>query len=491
MSRAQFLRDAAVTAIGQYAARAVLLARGVVAMVVLRPAGFGSWNALGLVLDYGGYATAGVLQGLDLRLPPAVARGDAGRARREMAGAWSVVLLGGLLFAVVLGVYLATGARALSRPWGIAAPALLGVAALLTLAIQYLASVLKARGQFRAASLGQSAQVVVGGLLGMALVARFGVWALIGGWLVGTVVAVAIMAAAAPGTPFRPAHFEEGVGLARLGFPVFGYFAASLVLRSVDRLALVRYAAREELGHYAVGLMAAGLVLYLPEAAATVLYPRITAAAEAARDPGRTRAEVRQAHRALTVALPALVGFAVLWAGPLIAAFLPAYREGVPAVRMLALASLLFAAGTLPGYYLLGSGRARLLLGVGWGVAAIAALLVFATAARAPRATPVAVAEACGYALFALAAVTLASRELCAGPVERLRFALASFVPALWAAFLALALGRLGDPFAARDAALRGAAFVLGYLPALWWFGRGLGLKRLAADWLTPRPATA
>ncbi len=28
-------------------------------------------------------------------------------------------------------------------------------------------------------------------------------------------------------------------------------------------------------------------------------------------------------------------------------------------------------------------------------------------------------------------------------------------------------------------------------LPALWWFARGTGLRRLARDWLGARPATA
>src|SRR5437762_11870862 len=93
-----FVRDSAVIALGQYIARGMVLARGWAAAVALGPGGFGVWNALNLIFDYGSYATAGALQGLDLRLPPAVAEGDAPRARKLMAGAWSIVLSGGALF---------------------------------------------------------------------------------------------------------------------------------------------------------------------------------------------------------------------------------------------------------------------------------------------------------------------------------------------------------------------------------------------------------
>ena len=47
----------------------------VLAVVALGPAGFGAWNALNLILDYGGYASGGALQGLDLHLPAPTARG--------------------------------------------------------------------------------------------------------------------------------------------------------------------------------------------------------------------------------------------------------------------------------------------------------------------------------------------------------------------------------------------------------------------------------
>lgn len=483
----RFLRDAAGVAVGQYVARAALLVRGIVAASALGPAGYGGWNALNLILDYGTYAAAGAQQGLELQLPGAVAGGDAPLARSRLRGAWSVSALGIAAFGVVVALLVAGGGRLAATGW--TPPLLLLAAVALQIAIQQQATLLRARGRFDAVSLGLGLQALVGGALGVALVWRWGISGLAAGWLAGTLLGFAWLRRAAPDAPFAPGEWRVGIALARAGLPVFGFFLTSLALRSADRVALVRFGAPEALGHYSVGLMAAGLVLYLPESAAAVLYPRIAAAAHGARDRDTTRREVARAHRALAVALPACVGLAVIWAAPVIAGALPAYREGVPAMRLLMLGALALAAATLPGYVLLGSGRAKTLLLAGAIAAAFDAALVYGVARFDPRPTAVALATLAGYAAFAAGLVGLAAPALHERASERVGFVLASFVPAAWAGALALAACALGPPESAASAALRSLAFLAGYAPALWWFARGIGLRTLATDWLAARAA--
>ncbi len=350
MSR-RFVRDTLGLAVSQYVARGMLLARGVLAAVALGPAGFGQWNALNLILDYGGYASGGALQGLDLRLPAPTARGDAGEARRLLAGAWSMVLAGGTLFALLLVAALASGRPTLLRGLGWSAPLLMLAAALLQLVLQYHGSALRARGRFGAVSGSAAAQALLGGGLGLALVWRFGIHGLLWGWLAGTLVALVWVRLAAPDVPLWPGAPAEGARLVRGGFVVFAFFIVSLVLRSVDRLALIHYGTPADLGAYSLGLMAAGLVLYVPEAAAAVLYPRIAAAAGDARGlECRTRAGGARAPRAGGVAATGGGGRdGVGGAGAVVvAAALPGRGRGRPVARPGRAAALgLDAAGLL------------------------------------------------------------------------------------------------------------------------------------------------
>ena len=474
------MRDTAGLATSQYLARGVLLARGLLSAAALGPAGFGAWNALNLILDYGGYAPAGALQGLDLRLPAATARGDAAGARELLAGAWGMVVAGGTLFALLVVALVASGRPALIAGLGWTAPLLVLAAALLQLALQYHGSALRARGRFGVVSGSAAAQALLGGGLGLVLVWQHGIPGLLWGWLAGTLVALAWVRIAAPDVPLRPGAPAGGLALVRGGFVVFAFFFVSLVLRSVDRLALIHYGAPADLGSYSLGLMAAGLVLYVPEAAAAVLYPRIVAAAAGARDPALTREQVARAQRALALLLPLAVAVAMVWVAPALAWWLPRYRGSAEAVRLLALGALLLSASTLPGYWLLGRGRGWTLLAAGLGCAAVAALLVFSVAARAPRPAPVAAASCAGYGLFAAAIALLAARDLRPGRGGRAAFLLASFLPALWTGGVAIAACRVGAAEAVGAAAARTAVVALAHVPVLAALGRGLGLRSLA-----------
>jgi O-antigen/teichoic acid export membrane protein len=480
----RFVRDALGLALSQYVARGVLLARGVLAAVALGPAGFGQWNALNLILDYGSYAPGGALQGLDLRLPAPTARGDAAEARRLLAGAWSMVLAGGMLFALLLVAALASGRPRLLHGLGWSAPLLMLAAALLQLVLQYYGSALRARGRFGAVSGSGAAQALLGGGLGLALVWRLGIPGLLWGWLLGTLVALVWVRLAAPDVPLWPGAPAEGVRLVRGGFVVFAFFAVSLVLRSVDRIALVHFGTPADLGAYSLGLMAAGLVLYVPEAAAAVLYPRIAAAAGDERGMQLMSGQVALAHRALAVLLPLAVAIAMVWVAPALAWWLPRYRDAGEAVRLLALGALLLSASTLPAYWLLGSGRARPLLLAGLACATVTALLVFAVATRAPRPSPVALAACAGYGVFAAAIATLAAHDLRPGPGGWLAFVVSSFLPAVWAAAIAFAACRVGPAESVLAAGARTVVVAFVYAPLLWWLGRGLGLRALAGRWV-------
>lgn len=485
MSRRGFVADSALYALSQYFSRAVLLARGLAAAAALGPAGFGAWNALVLVLDYGTYASLGALYGLDLRLPPAVARGEAEGARRDMRGAWGLTLAGGAAFTLVVVLYLRAGTWLALTGWGWGPPVLMLAAVFAQLAIHYHAAVLRAHGDFGAVSAATTTQAVVGGGIGLAAVWGAGVWGLLWGWLVGSLLALVRLRRAPSRPPLRPAPPLAGLPLSRAGFALFAFFALSLLLRSLDRIALVRFGGNESLGTYSVGLIAAGLVLYLPEAAAAVLFPRIAAAAEGARDAVRTREEVVRAQRALTVLLPLPVGLGALWAGPVVARVLPAFVGGVPAIRVLSMGALLLAAGTLPAYALLGLKRGHRLLPAAAATVLVAGILVFVTASSAPRATPVAVAAGLGQALFGVVILLVAARDLVADPAGRRTLIAASVTPALWAAALVAALGMTGGE-SVGAAAWRSGLFGLAYAPVMLFFSRGLGLWTLLRAWLVP-----
>jgi O-antigen/teichoic acid export membrane protein len=220
------------------------------------------------------------------------------------------------------------------------------------------------------------------------------------------------------------------------------------------------------------------LVLYLPEAAAAVLFPRIAAAAQGARDADETRRQVVQVHRLLMVGLPVLIGPGVLFAPWVLGWALPKFAASIEPLRVLAVAALVMSMATLPSYYLLGSSRSPWTLVVPALTALAAAAAIFGTAILAPGATSVAWAATAGYAAFSLAMLGLATPRLTSEPRDRAALWAGTLIPVAWAAGLTLWLSRTPD------AALVGAmgkslGFLALYAPVALVFG-GMARRRHA-----------
>jgi hypothetical protein len=68
---------------------------------------------------------------------------------------------------------------------------------------------------------------------------------------------------------------------------------------------------------------------------------------------------------------------------------------------------------------------------------------------------------------------------------------LVSFLPAIWGGALALGSCSVGPPEALGASTLRTLVVVAGYLPVLWWLGRGAGLREVARALRAGPPALA
>jgi O-antigen/teichoic acid export membrane protein len=414
-----------------------MLARGWAAAAALGPHGYGLWNTLNLVFDYGSYASIGAIQGLDLELP-AASRNPA-RAQSLMRGAWSVVAVGAMAFSIAVVVMLALRPTAIELP----APGLVGLmllAALLQLAFQYHAAALRAMGRVPSVSAAQAVQAVVGAGLGLALVWSTGLWGLLYGWLAGTLLALALMRRDGREISIVPGFWSEGVALAKIGFPVFGFYVASLVLRSVDRLALVRFGTPESLGLYSLGLMVTGSLLHLPESAAFVLFPRVAAAHRSGENLEDVKLLVKRTQRVIVAFMPIVVGLVMIWTGPVVEWLLPEYIGGIRAIQMLCIAALVLATSTVPSYYLLGAGDQKKVLLLGVLAALAAGAIVFRAASLDPTPLAIATAATMGYGVFVLPALILASLRLCHGIAERVGFVALSLLPPAALSGLALVL---------------------------------------------------
>ncbi len=351
-------------ALSQYLARASLMIRGVVAAALVGPQAYGLWNALQLLLEYSVFSQIGTQQGLDQQIPQRIVEGDAQRLQRtKRAGLFNILMLALLSGPLVAVAFRFTGHQILGF-WGMTGILLTLGCMLLNNVINYHGTLLRSHGDIQAVSTALMLQSVLGAAAGLALAWRFGVWGLLWGMFMG--YAGALFYARLKSRDWvpldaRPAR--ESWELLRVGVPIFLFMSSMFVLRTVDRMVVLRYLGATQLGYYTLSIMAVTFLLYLPESVSYVLYPRlVTRYRESKADPSSLADLVIPPLRALSLAMPALSALGYLASGTLVHWFLPAFQPGVTALRILSFGTVGLALASIPSFVLITLGRLRVLL---------------------------------------------------------------------------------------------------------------------------------
>jgi len=490
----KIVRDFFSFATSQYIVRVLLVLRGLIAARLLGPAAYGAWNGLMLLLDYGAASPLGTIQGLDQTVPPQIVAGDAARLRRlKQAGLLLVVVLG-LAYAIACLAYFSRNAGQLRAFWGLTGIGLILLATLLQNVAGYHMSVLRSHGNIRDVSLVFLIQAALGAALGIALLPFFGAWGLLWGWLGGT-VAMLIYARwrGHAEVPIVPGAAGDARTLLTAGFPMFAFAGLTLLMRSLDRVVILRFLGTEALGFYGLGVMAMGLLLYLPDALSYVLYPRLLRDIHAAGgDPEAIRDPVERSMRAISLVLPALCAVAFIAADDAVIWVLPRFLPGVPTVRVLCFAAAAMGLGSLSAIVLMTVRRPRVMVVVSVAAVAIGLALMLGAIHMRLGIAGVAWATLVSYGLHSAGLLWFALGNLHERPGRRIGFMLRLFAPLTLAIPLAWACNRFmilapdhGVVSAVR-LVLAVLTFMVVYALLMLPFTRGLGVRELVRELRLP-----
>jgi O-antigen/teichoic acid export membrane protein len=491
----KLLKDSIGFAIAQYLVRMVLMLRGLIAARLLGPLPFGAWNAIQIMMDYGSFATIGTQQGLDQMVPARMVSGDhASRQRLKRAALFNIVVLTGL-FAFGCLAWASYGESRILGAWGLRGVGLaLACVASVNLAY-YLISILRSHDDFQVVSGWFMFQSVVGAGIGLALAPWLGAWGLLWGWFAGCLASLVWVARKARGrAPLWPAFAPESLQLIRVGFPMFVFTASGLLMRSLDRIIILRYLGTESLGYYSLSVMTLTLLLYLPDSIGYVLYPQLLKRfSQAGEDAGAIRETVVRVLTVMAVLVPLLSGLGYLWAREAVLRVLPEFLPGVGAVRVLCFGAAGLAMGTLASIVLMTVGRRQVLIPAALFAAATGAVLGVLAIRLGHGITGVAWASWITYLLNGglLLALALVGTGVA---VTALPGVLARVLAPLPLAMLLAYAADRAMPWADTDhdglrlarLALGSLAFATLYLLLASPFARGAGLKQLLSEFNLP-----
>jgi O-antigen/teichoic acid export membrane protein len=488
MSPRKFLRDTLGFAATQYAVRAALMLRGLIAARLLGPTGYGAWNGMTLIWDYGLYAHLGTQQGLEQTLPAEIVDGDRARLQHTLRAALFNTLVLTMVFAVAALIYFSRGSGALQEFWGVRGISVALLCVLLVNVAFYHLTLLRSLGDIRSVSTWFILQGAIGVVIGLALIPATGAWGLLWGWLLANVVALAYLRSKLPAEfPVAPAPSATSLTLIHAGFPMLMYLGSSLVLRTLDRLIVLRFLGARDLGFYSIGVLALTLLFYLPDSVGYVLYPELLKSYRQGGDrPEAIRDRVIRTLGVLSLLVPALCGLAFLYARQVVMLALPAFLPGATATRVLCFGAAGLAVARIASITLVTLRRQRLLFPAAISVVVMACAADFVVLRAGQGINGVAWATLTVYVAHGAIMLWLSAGALGIFGSARLRLLVRTFFPLALAIGVALLLARTLPWLGSMDPLLRIARLALAtvlflviYVGCLFPLARGLGLRRM------------
>ncbi len=487
----KLIRDSLGFAVTQSVVRAALMLRGVIGARLLGPQAYGAWNALTLILDYGMFSTLGTQQGLDQAVPARIVDGDQARLLRlKRAGLFNMALSVALFTALVLAFF-AQSTGATRAFWGMRGVAATLACVVLTVLANYHLSIQRSHGDITSVSAWFAIQGGLGTVLGLSLIPACGAWGLLWGWLASAVAALAYARwKSPPSVPLMPRPSIDCIELLRVGFPMYLYLGANLVMRSIDRVVVLRFVGVEGLGYYSLGVMALTLLLYLPDSVAYVLYPHfLRRYHEGGDQPEAIRATALRTLRFLTVVVAGLCGVTFLAAREAVVALLPSFIPGATVVRVLCFGAAGLAVANLSSILLMTLGRQLQLIPAALFLTTVGAALDYAVLRAGYGIDGVAWATFVTYFLNGALMMWLACAGLGLSPGKRLLELARSYLPIATSLVLAAGLSALLRGQQPASLGARGVHLglaVLGfaslYSAAVYPLVRGLGLRRIMIE---------
>ena len=334
-----------------YFATALALVRGIVVARILGPTLQGVLSVVNIVLGYASYSDLGLIAGMNKEMPRRLSQGREEEANRLKDTAVS----GALLLAGLAGLVPIAYGLLLRRHLGV--PTMVGLLLSAGIIFGLQANVLyecllRTHKQFRLFSLVGAASAVLDFVLLIGLTWLWSIYGALGAVLLKHLLVWLIYRAVTRRLPDAPRFaFRLDLAWSRLrylaltGVPIAGLNLTDQFLRTADRLAIAKLLGAHDLGFYAAGAMAAGLIYNIPRSVGWVLFPHFLAVSDpAATADGRPAddPEIRKRYlhdQMLSFSLflatmtPALTGMVYILTPAFIHGLLNSFVPGIPAAR--------------------------------------------------------------------------------------------------------------------------------------------------------------
>lgn len=341
--RKEIVDDIGTYAFGSQATQFISMIAGILTRNFLGPMQMGMWSTLQIVLDYAKYTTLGTTEAVSREIPYYLGKKDGERAAEVKDVVTSFSTLAAVLTAIGIVIYAVLFRKTLPAGffWGLIFVALLVILQRLN---NLMVSLLRAYRQFRLVSRQMIWSAIVNATLVAVLSYQFKLYGFMWAMVFSFVFNVYYIARHYD-FQFRYRINRSLYGLIAFGMPLMLLQVVGILLRSIDKIVIVKMLGFEAMGFYSVAILVANYLGQIPNSIGIVMVPHFHEKYGVRDSIADVKNYVDKSVRAFSYIMPLFIGLSWIAIPVFVSVALRAYVPGISSAQYL-ITGIFFAALT-------------------------------------------------------------------------------------------------------------------------------------------------
>ncbi len=480
----EIIRDTSIFTVARYAAYFFTILTGLVIARVLGPASFGVYSALMLIVTYSQYSHLGLLPAMTKKVPFYRGKKEYDKARETENIAFS----GAMIIIILISLTLIIASFFIKNLDEHTINGMRIVAMIIVLQQIFFFYQNHLRVEKKFLMIGKTLLVysIAYFIFIIILIIRFRLEGIFFALLIAYCIVLFYI--------FKKEKFKfkitimpkKIVQLMRFGFPLLTIGIMSIFLISIDKLMIIKFMDKIQLGYYSIATLIAGIILFIPKSISSVIFPHLLERYGEKEDKAHIKNYLFQPTLIISYLMPVVAGLIFITAPVAIYYILPKYIQGITAVKILVCAVFFMSIVSTSNHFLVTINKERKLLLVQPISIVVAIILNYVFIINGYGIKGVAIATAITYFFYSTCILVYSFRYYIHKVVPLIKFFTKTYIPFLYT-ILILALSNL-IPITgnlSRDILLtviKLVIFIVFSLPLVWLANKKTGVVKTFFD---------
>ena len=480
----EIIRDTSVFATTKYLSYFFTILSGLVIARVLGPADFGVFSALMLIVNYSQYSDLGLFSAMLKKVPFYSGKKEYNKAQKTEDIAFS----GAMIIIIFISLILIIASFFIKNLSPNTINSLRIIAVIITLQQIFFFYQNHLRIEKKFLLIGKT-------LLIYSITYFISIIILIMGFrLEGVFFASLIAYSIALIYIFKKENFKfrinimpkKTVQLMGFGFPLLTIGIMYIILTSIDKLMIIKFMDKIQLGYYSIAIMIAGIIFFIPQAITYIMFSHFLERYGEREDKLHIKNHLFQPTLIISYLLPIVIGLVFITAPVAVYYILPKYIQGITSVKILVCATFFMSVIVSAGNFLVTLNKEKKMVSTQIIFITLAIILNYIFITRGYGINGIAIATAMSYFFYSTCILVYSFGHYITKTTHLIQFFIKTYIPYLYI-ILILALSNIipitGDlPRDILLTTLKLIIFIVFSLPLVWLANKKTGVVKTFFD---------